>query len=320
MYLLTADIGGTHSRFALFDRQPDSCKQIVASNYNNHNYKNLEQVLQVFLDQHNLPVEQACLALAAPVVDNSKPLTLTNIAWTIDADKLKSRFKLHNCFLINDFAAIAHGIDHLNKDDFYQIQSGQPITPDHPFIIAGPGTGLGVSLLIRQKHKSIQVLSTESGHCSFAPESTLQIELLNYLLKNNNSTVWEKVLSGSGLQLLYRFISGQPDAPEPQQISDTGLNNPNSTEHQVVLEFIHILALFSRNIALATLPACLFFCGSILQQLLPGLGTKGIHHFTEIFCQHETHADILKTLPVQLISKTDIALYGAMDYMINQLK
>lgn len=321
MHILTADIGGTHSRFAVFDIQQNSTKLITTSKFENSQFESLEHVLQTFLTENHLQIDSACLAVAAPVPNADISFQLTNLNWNIAASTLKSKFQLKHCFIINDFAAIAYGVDSLTHQDFYTIRSGQTPKQNGPVIIIGPGTGLGVSLVIKNQANTIRVLTTEAGHSSIAPESAQHFALLNFLNKNHYSTIWERVLSGSGLQLLYQFIANTNQAPAAELINTTGINNQESTEYRVLLLFIELLGLFTKNIALITLPTKVLFCGSILLQLFPGLG-QGVA--SRLFCHtvsnHSTHHQLLEQAAISLITKTDIALNGALAFYQQTLK
>src|SRR6266550_4710917 len=63
-------------------------------------YPNLEAIVRAFLAQSTLPVDQACFAVAGPVIAGRAKIT--NLPWVIDAATLRQELHLGAVALLND--------------------------------------------------------------------------------------------------------------------------------------------------------------------------------------------------------------------------
>ncbi len=108
--------------------------------------------------------------------------------------------------LINDFVAVGYGVTGLSESDLHTLQPGSP-DANAPIAVIGAGTGLGQGFVIPQAN-SYRVFGTEGGHASFAPQSPIEFELLQYLLEkyNINRVSVERVVSGMGIVAIYQFL------------------------------------------------------------------------------------------------------------------
>src|SRR3954452_11633277 len=147
--LVAADIGGTHARFAL--------AQITAGRV-----ISLDEPVKLQTSEHasfetaweefgrrkgDLPADLA-IAFAGPVV--SEVLKLTNNPWVIRPSQLSERLGIERFVVVNDFGAVGHAVATLPQEHFRRICGPDRPLPDEGVIsIVGPGTGLGVALLLR---------------------------------------------------------------------------------------------------------------------------------------------------------------------------
>ena len=100
-------------------------------------------------------VTTACFAVAGPIL-NTERVQLTNLPWCIDVlALLKLRTGLRHIELCNDFAAFAYGIPWVDTAHFIEIKAGQFHTHDMPISAVGPGTGMGVAMMIPDQMKVI---------------------------------------------------------------------------------------------------------------------------------------------------------------------
>src|SRR5436190_17417477 len=148
--LVTADIGGTHARFALAQIEDGRVLQLgEALTLKTANYAGLVEAWQAFAHHlgRSLP-RDAALAFAYPV-ENDLP-TLTNMPWTIDPRTLPEALGLDRHLILNDFGAIGHAVARLGSSHFLHIAGPDIPLPENGVIsIVGPGTGLGVGMVIR---------------------------------------------------------------------------------------------------------------------------------------------------------------------------
>ena len=100
--VLLADIGGTHSRFALLasNGRPE---RVVS--WDNNNYTNLENAITAYLAEAHTRPQMAVLAVAGPIT--GRDIALTNRNWRFNLDELADRFGLSRIHAINDFEAQA---------------------------------------------------------------------------------------------------------------------------------------------------------------------------------------------------------------------
>ena len=132
--------------------------------------------------------------------------------------KILKDFKLEQANFINDFTAQAYAqVPYFSQD--YQIkdwEKGQSDTigkviqgssnQQGPLFVLGPGTGLGVATLVFGKDEKI-VLQGEGGQVHFTPRSDLETELYLWLREKTENVSAEEVISGRGLENIYRFLT-----------------------------------------------------------------------------------------------------------------
>ena len=147
----------------------------------------------------------AAIAVAGPVTHGSA--RFTNRVWQISETELKS-FGFEQALLINDFAALAFAVEILEPKDLRTV--GPELAPSGAaepasITILGPGTGFGVSCLARYGERFVP-MATEGGHVAFAPGDEQEAAVLQALRKQYGRVSVERILSGPGLESLYRTL------------------------------------------------------------------------------------------------------------------
>lgn len=308
--LLAADIGGTKTLLQLSHIDGDV---ILQQRLENNDYADFESLLTAFFStvaDHLLPVNSACFAVAAPL--SGRRVQLTNRSWIIDCDKLLQEFPLTELCLVNDFAAVGHGIGELEENDVIVLQQGKPEAKALRAVI-GAGTGLGQAIL-SPIHKGWRVWSTEGGHTDFAPQDPLQQRLLNKLFEQFEHVSYERVLSGPGLVTLYQFIAEQLGnnttlSLTAEQISESALQKADPSAVKAMHLFMQIYGAQAGNLALTTLPrAGLFIAGGIA---VKNLSLFEQSHFMQSFLAKGRMRGLLEQIPVYLINNPQVGLRGA---------
>jgi glucokinase len=116
------------------------------------------------------------------------------------------------------------------------------------------------------------------------------------------------LLSGPGLQHLYRFLSGEREAPEPAAITATAADR-RSVESAAVDLFVSIYGARAGDVALAYGAAGgVFLGGGIAPRLLPRFFEGA---FMEAFLAKGSLEAFLRRVPVRVILNADAALVGA---------
>ena len=66
-------------------------------------------------------IDTLIISIAGPKLNNS--ITMTNRNYTFNSDRIKSKFNLQKCIILNDWEAIAHSFNFISKDIKYNIIS-----------------------------------------------------------------------------------------------------------------------------------------------------------------------------------------------------
>src|SRR5204862_1360130 len=178
--ILAGDIGGTHTRLALFDADPH--EPLTLTVYPSRKHAGLEEIVAAFLAEHPADLEGACFDVAGPV-SNGRVKT-TNLPWIVDARRLADRIGLRSVELVNDLAATAYGIAELTAADLETLSCGDPSIGGNLAVIAA-GTGLGEAGLL-WNGECYHVVATEGSHSDFGPRSALQVELYTFLARDSH--------------------------------------------------------------------------------------------------------------------------------------
>lgn len=259
--MLLADIGGTNVRLAV---RPGPGEPIQAHrNYATASFRDMTEVVAAWIAEEGGRAKagrttagpafgRAVLAIAAPVTGG--PIRLTNTAFTVDAADLARRFAPCRVHLMNDFEAQAWSLPTLGSGDYRTLGELAP-TADQTMAVLGPGTGLGCAGLIRLSSGRWLPLPGEGGHMTLAPQTDLEAEVIAAARRDLAHVSAERLVSGSGLPLLYRSL-----ALVRGEVADTGLDSgaaiTAAAEHSALAAetldvFGGLLGGFAGNIALA---------------------------------------------------------------------
>lgn len=315
--ILAGDVGGTHTRLGIFDKNSSPLRPSRTAEYPTRSFRGVAEIALDFLGKGTEKIDFCCFGLAGPVVDGkSSP---TNLPWTVDAAELTARIGAKT-LLINDLEANAYGIAALDSKDLAVIQPGQPGPPANAAVISA-GTGLGEAGLFWDG-TAHRPYACEGGHCTFAPRNSLEINLLEFLLKRHEHVSWERVLSGPGLINIYEFLRetgrGQEPSwlaeklrgPDPSAvISEAAIHCESDLCMQALDLFISLYGSEAGNLALKTMAlAGVYLGGGIAPKILGSInrGTFGVA-FNSKGRMHET----MGRIPVFVILNDRAALLGA---------
>jgi glucokinase len=194
------DIGGTYARFAVAERGKYSELQHLSVS----KYASLKDAFGEYLDAlpRDMRPTRGALAVAGPV--SGDEVKLTNLNWSFSIAALKADLSMSSLLVVNDFAATAMSVPYLPEVDCYPIGQPQPKTSG-PVGIIGPGTGLGVGVLVPNSGKWI-LLPSEGGHSTLPPATQAESLILEVLRIHWPHVSAERALSGAGLVNLYRAL------------------------------------------------------------------------------------------------------------------
>ena len=314
--ILAGDIGGTHTRLALFEQG----RKVVERKYPSRSYSNLEEIVREFLETEKQKVSKACFGVAGPV-RNGRCKT-TNLPWMIDSALLSQNLHIPSVALLNDLEANAYGLKVLKKEDLFLLQPGDQRCQGNQALIAA-GTGLGEAGLFwdgREHHP----FACEGGHADFAARNEEEFALFLYLKKKMEHVSYERVISGPGLHTIFQFLvetkraSLAPKVQEEMKkrdpakvISDWGNKREDPACVLALDWFVSLYGAEAGNVALKFLSiGGLFIGGGIAPHILDSL-KKGL--FLASFVEKGRFRPILESMPVWVVLNDDAALLGAAD-------
>lgn len=307
--LVAADIGGTHARFALAQVEDGRVLQLgEALTLRTAEHGGLVEAWQAFAHYlgRTLP-RAAALAFAYPV-ENDLP-QLTNMPWTIDARMIPEDLGIAQHVILNDFSAIGHAAATLDESHFLHIAGPDIALPESGVIsVIGPGTGLGVGLVIRTDGR-YQVIASEGGNMDFSPHDDLDDRLMAALRRHYGHVSAERLVSGPGLRDIYAVIAGaEVPYADDRDLWQAALEDTDPTAAAALERFCLCLGAFAGNIALAHGANALVVAGGLglrLREYLPSSG------FAEGLTAKGEYRSIMEQLPVKLIAHPEPGLYGA---------
>jgi glucokinase len=307
--LVAADIGGTHARFALAQIEGGRVLRLgEALTLKTADHAGLAEAWRAFARHLGRPLPNvAALAFAYPV-ENDLP-ELTNMPWTIDARTIHEALGLVQYLVLNDFSAIGHAAATLDTSHFVHIAGPDIPLPDRGVIsIVGPGTGLGVGLVIRGDGQ-YQVIASEGGNMDFSPHDDLDDRLMAALRKRYGHVSAERLVSGPALRDIYAVIAeADPPYAHDRDLWQAALEGDDHIAAAALERFCLCLGAFAGNIALAHGASALVLAGGLglrLRQHLPASG------FAERLAAKGEYRSILEQLPVKLITHAEPGLFGA---------
>lgn len=307
--LVAADIGGTHARFALAQIDDGRVVRLGdALTLNTADHSGLPEAWQVFARHLGRPLPSAAALAFAYPVENDLP-QLTNISWTIDARTIPRLLGVERYVLINDFAAISHAVAAFDPSHFLHIGGPDVPLPQTGVIsVIGPGTGLGVGLVIRADGQH-QVVASEGGNMDFSPNDDLDDRLMETLRRRYGHVSAERVISGPGLRDIYAMIA-EAEAPyvSDRDLWSATLAGHDPTAAAALERFCLCLGAFSGNIALAHGANALVLAGGLGFRLREHLPRSG---FAEAFAAKGEYRAILEQLPLKLVIHPQPGLFGA---------
>jgi glucokinase len=308
--VLVGDVGGTHARFAVVQPANAGPWRIEKRLDLAEPFRTFNDALHSYLERAALtplpPV--AAIAVAGPVEAGSA--RFTNRGWDISEQALRAMgFK--RALLINDFAALALAVDLLDDKHLDcigpQIQglAGGTIT------ILGAGTGFGVSCLARYGDRAVP-MATEGGHMGFAPGNAQELEVLKLLWKQSGHVSTERILSGGGLECLYRTLeqlAGRAVSPlTAAEISAAAMRNDAGPRAALTM-FCSIFGAVAGDLALAHgARGGVYIAGGIAEKIEGFLKQSP---FRQRFEDKGRLTAYVAAIPTQLITSPDIALLGA---------
>lgn len=312
--LVAADIGGTHARFALArldadGRVTDLGEPLVLRCAD---HASLEMAWEAFAAHVGQPLPRAAaIAVAGPVV--GEELKLTNNPWVIRPALVNQTLGVDAHVLVNDFEAVAHAVGASGPDQFRHLCGPDRPLPDTGIIsVLGPGTGLGVGLLVKRGGDDWQVLPTEGSHGDFAPTDAIEDAILRHLRHRFGRVSAERVISGPGLADIHAALAALQGRAVPpmddKALWALAMSGTDSLATAALDRFCAALGGFAGNMALAHGAGAVVIGGGLGARLADHLPRSG---FAGRFVAKGRFETLMRSLPVKLITHPQPGLFGA---------
>ncbi|HEY5656885.1 MAG TPA: glucokinase [Myxococcota bacterium] len=328
--LLAGDVGGSKTTLAVLRADGPAPQRECEHTYASTAHAAFDELLDDFLTRAGRPaLGAACIGVAGPVIGDAAEVT--NLPWRIECAKLAEQTGARAVKLLNDVEATAFGMLFLAPDDFAVLNPGTPPERRGNITVIAMGTGLGEALLYWDGVR-YHPIATEGGHGDYAPRTEREIDLLRHLqaqLGGHVST--ERVVSGSAIPHVYRFLRARGAAAEPDWLADRIAAGDASAavveaglaqRDPVCVETLELLVENLGSEAGSTALRHLALGGVLLGGGVPPriLAALQDGRFLEAFRAKGRFAPLLRGLRVAVSLVPDTALRGAAHYALRLLQ
>lgn len=315
MLSVIADVGGTNIRLAVCELETGTISNL--KEFACEAFATLEDALVQYFVTLPSEVKHLCIGIACPV--ESDHVVMTNLSWEFSQQALKSKLNLTSLYVINDYTAISLAVPFLSPKEKIQIGGGE-CQDNGVTAVFGPGTGLGVSHIVKAAGKWIS-LDGEGGHVSFTPNTQKQADILFLLQSQFGHVSAERILSGQGLVNLYESLctlSGKTaEFEQPKDVSQAALSGQCEIAVRSLTIFCQVMGAFAGNLALNL--ACtggVYIAGGIVPRFVDFFQES---EFRDCFEAKGRFKDYLTTIPTFLITHDNPGLLGASVYLRQEL-
>ena len=330
MRIFAADIGGTYSRFGLFETESSAAglhclaEARISSSVPTFGAL-LDRLSSTCAGLSPDMADAAALAVAGPVHDRDS-IQLTNLPFAVNTAELRRRAPGIRAALLNDFeaqalacltpvmarasimAGTASPPENADESNTGPAVFCFPVSGRHsPCALIGAGTGLGMAILTPDTSEpgGARVLASEGGHAAFAFADAAERAFGDFTAARKGLAYarGEDVLSGSGLALLHEFLTGR--MLEPAGITA----DPGFADSGTCLQFARFYGRACRHLALTCLPSDLVITGGIAARC-PSLARHTA--FREEFLNAPgRHRSLLEGVRIWLNTDQNSGLWGA---------
>ncbi len=313
MELIAGDIGGTKSWLVwMRDGATIPCFEKV---YRSADFDSGAALLRRFIDDAAQPHQPDTLTLALPGPLDVTRVTLTNLDWTLDTAALGAALGIARVRFVNDFQAQAAGVATLGAGDVITLNAA-PAQAGGVRAITGAGTGLGLAFMTADADAHYTSHASEAGHADFAPADAAQGRLLDQLRSVHGHVSWERVVSGSAFDALYRFQCSEHDMPLPDSPVDGASLSERASAGDAVAAatldlFIGLYGAWVGNVALLYQPfGGLYIGGGVATHLVDRLRGP---RFMRAALDKGRMRGVVERTPIHLITCARLGVQGAVE-------
>ena len=310
--IVTADIGGTHARFAIAEIAAGRVISLGAETVlRAADHASLQTAWEAFAARQPRPLPRAAaIAVACPIAGDV--LKLTNNRWIIQPALIGEMLGVEAHVLVNDFEAVGHAVAQSPDSHLSHLCGPEtPLPATGTIAIIGPGTGMGVAQLHRDK-LGYRVIPTEGGHVDFAPVDSVEDAALAQLRRTHARVSAERIVSGPGITAIHAALAAIEGRAIPamdnKALWTAALAGSDSHAVAALERFCLALGSFAGNIALAQGAVGVVIAGGLGLRLADHLPRSGFHRR---FVAKGRFEAMMAAMPVKLITHPQPGLYGA---------
>ena len=313
-YNLVGDIGATNARFALVAPGSSDIENIQSLKC--EDFDNIQSAISFYISSFlELDIVSACFATAGTV--HLDVFKLANNHWTINKSDVAKTLNGVTIKWINDFTAQAFATTTLTDSEVITLNKGI-VKPEKLRLVIGPGTGLGVCGLIMSPSGWLPIAG-EGGHSDFAPNTSIEYEILTLLAKKFGHVAVERILSGPGIMNLYEAlcqINGKDRIyTTPSEITAAAVNaGADPIADETIQMFCKIFGSVAGSMALTVGALGGVYITSDLVRNFIDLFIES--DFQKSFESKGRLQSVLEDIPVYLSKKKNMGLIGTV-YEIN---
>ncbi|MCF8707466.1 glucokinase [Rhizorhapis sp. SPR117] len=316
--IIVVDVGGTNARFARATVNGSGVPMLgKVRKYKVADYTSLTETWAAFARDDAadggsggaLPAA-AVIAFAAPI--GRDVIKLTNSNWVIRPAALAGELGLQHLRLINDFEAVAYAVSKLPADNL-QLLFGEdkPFPENGAVTILGPGTGLGVAMIVFDQGTP-HVVATEGGHLDFAPLDIVETRLLDGLRRKYRRVSVERIVSGPGLNNIYESLAvinrEKVELMDDADLWAAALDGTIALAKTALDRLCLSYGSVAGDLALAHGPHAVVLAGGLTQRMRDHLLGSGFH---ARFTAKGRYESLMASIPIRLAVHNEIGLYGA---------
>jgi len=318
MRILVGDVGGTKTRLAIVTEAQGRVHVEAVRTLPSAEHPNLSALLTASGWPGEECVEAACFGVAGPVRHNR--CQVTNLPWVVDGPELGRHLGLDRVRVVNDLEAVGRGLDHLEGEQLFCLNEGEPEKEGNQGIVA-PGTGLGEAFRVWNGRRYI-ARGSEGSHADFAPDDVRECALLAWLQEAHGHVSWERVVSGPGIRTLHRYLVEKEAVPCPDWLGRAMAEGDPSAAIVAAARdrsdrgsldalnwFLALLGAEAGNHALKVMATGgVFIAGGIPPRLLDFIRQGSL---LDRFFAKGRMSDLMRRIPVHLVMDDHVALLGA---------
>ena len=291
---LLIDLGGTNVRHAFFINNALSkiSKEKISD-------KEFIPFVTKLLNGAESKIEYLVVDAAGP--NNQDFINLTNRNLLINSSELEAALNLKKCLLLNDWEAVAFSLSEMEKKSFLSIKGNVPSNKNT--LLIGPGTGLGVTLIIDD-----QIIPTEFGNVLSATKSMMESFGIE---RSEKFLSLENILSGPGIEMLYEEKFGKKLSSE--KIITLALER-NEDALFIVNNFLKTLITIIDDLVLSFTCKRVILGGAILNSLKSILTSEKIlSYFSSRI--NPKYSQLIEEVQVDLLLEDEPGIFGCLAFL-----